>query len=135
MERTPKVRQTDGLVLRGALARSAPMNIVLNAFGAMYVLAAALVVYIDARVIARVCGEGTLRPSAWVRLFTVSAIPVGFAGMCCFLAYLLFTRRHHRAALLMAAISCLGIPYLTVLGIATIVTLLWPGMREQFSTS
>jgi ABC-type Fe3+ transport system permease subunit len=72
--------------------------------------------------------------SSWIPFISFSVIAAVFAIMCCVLAYLLVTRRRRKAALIMAGISCLGIPYGTVVGIATLIIISWPEVRAQFTS-
>jgi hypothetical protein len=72
--------------------------------------------------------------SSWIPFISFSVVAAAFAIMCCLLAYFLVARRHRRAALVMAGISCVGIPYGTILGIATLITISWPEVRAQFTS-
>src|SRR5687768_3059871 len=56
----------------------------------------------------------------WVSIAVLVIVSAAFITMFICLAYLLSTRRRRRAMLVMAGISCLGIPMGTILGGLTI---------------
>ncbi len=68
----------------------------------------------------------------WVSLAVLVIVSAAFITVFFCLAYLLSTRRRRRAALVMAGISCLGIPMGTLLGGLTIYALTRPEISSEF---
>jgi hypothetical protein len=69
--------------------------------------------------------------------FVVSVITFVVIGLLCVsisavLSYLLAIKRHRKAALIMAGVTCIGIPIGTVLGGLTIYALTRPEIRSEF---
>jgi hypothetical protein len=73
-----------------------------------------------------------LSSAQWVPLATFVVISATFIGMFFAIAYFLSTRRRRRAVLIMAGITCLGIPVGTILGGLTIYALTRPEISSQF---
>jgi hypothetical protein len=69
----------------------------------------------------------------WVPLTIFVVISVAFISMFFALAYFLSTRRRRRAILIMAGITCLGIPIGTILGGLTIYALTRPEISSEFA--
>src|SRR6478752_10860145 len=101
------------------------MRALLFGLAGLYVIGAAPLYQLAYRVFVRSCSEGQLTFHGWIVTFAMATMPAGLALVYCVLAYLLATRRHRSVATALAAVSCVGIPYGTVLGIATLVALLW----------
>jgi hypothetical protein len=66
---------------------------------------------------------------AFMALGWVFAIAMAVAGR--FLA----KREHHKFCLIIAGVECMAMPYGTVLGVLTLITLLRPSVEELFATS
>jgi hypothetical protein len=64
-------------------------------------------------------------------IFVVTS--VAFISMFFALAYFLSARRRRRAILIMAGITCVGIPIGTILGGLTIYALTRPEIRSEFA--
>lgn len=109
-----------------------PVRALLFGLAGLYVIGAAPLFHLAYRVFVRSCSEGQLTFHGWIVTFAIAAMPAGLALIYSVLAYLLMTLRHRRVATALAAVSCVGIPYGTVLGIATLVALLWPGSAACF---
>jgi len=109
-----------------------PMRAVLFGLAGLYVIGAAPLFHLAYRVFVRSCTEGQLTFHGWVITFAIAGIPAGLALVYSALAYLLITLRHRRVAIALAAMSCVEIPYGTILGMATIVVLLWPAIASSF---
>lgn len=73
-----------------------------------------------------------LSSAQWVPLAVFVVIAVAFIGMFFALAYFLSTRRRRKAVLIMAGITCLGIPVGTILGGLTIYALTRPEISSEF---
>jgi hypothetical protein len=73
-----------------------------------------------------------LSPAQWVPLAVFVAVSAAFIIMFLALAYFLSTRRRRRAVLIMAGITCLGIPVGTILGGLTIYALTRPEISAEF---
>ena len=69
----------------------------------------------------------------WVPLAVLFVISAVFVSMFLCLAYFLFARRRRRGALIIAGISCLGIPVGTILGGLTIYALTRPEISSEFT--
>lgn len=82
----------------------------------------------------RALSEADAEASAlqWMPLASFLVIAVAFIAMFVWLGFLLFRRRRRRAALVMAGISCLGIPIGTLLGGLTIYALTRPEISSEF---
>lgn len=83
-------------------------------------------------------GEGP--PSILGYMFVVIAVVLMLAGWAfaiCLIAAgrCLSKRKHYIFCLVMAAISCLFMPFGTVLGVFTIIVLVRPAVKELFSAS
>jgi len=109
-----------------------PMRALFIILSALYVISAADLLYLAYRVVVRSCTEGQLTFDGWVLTLSVAALPFGLALVYSALAYLWIALRHRKIAITLAAISCVGIPYGTALGIATLVALFWPGTASRF---
>ena len=72
---------------------------------------------------------------SWVPVAAFLIISTSFISMFVCLAFFLSTRRRRRAALIMAGISCLGIPVGTLLGGLTIYALTRPEIASEFTSS
>jgi hypothetical protein len=72
-------------------------------------------------------------PIQWVPLAMLVVIATAFISMFLCLAYFLSARRRRRAALIIAGISCLGIPVGTILGGLTIYALTRPEISSEFT--
>lgn len=70
---------------------------------------------------------------SWVPLAVFVFISAAFISMFVCLAFFLSTRRRRRAALIIAGISCLGIPVGTILGGLTIYALTRPEIISEFT--
>ena len=73
-----------------------------------------------------------LSPGQWLPLATFVVFATIFIGMFFALAYFLSTRRRRKAVLIMAGITCVGIPVGTILGGLTIYALTRPDIRAEF---
>ena len=114
------------------------MKQLLRWLGIGYIVYALLVGYFATRTILR--GYDTLSAAAapaiqWVPLFTFIGIAVVVAAMMCSLAYFLIKRRCRKTALVFAAISCIGIPVGTILGVLTLFTLTRAEIKDEFARS
>lgn len=69
----------------------------------------------------------TLLPAAMIFLGWAFAIGMALAG------YFLTRKRHYMFCLVMAGISCVFMPFGTVLGVFTIVVLIRPSVKELFA--
>jgi hypothetical protein len=69
---------------------------------------------------------------SWVPLALFLFISVAFISMFICLAFFLSTRRRRRAAMILAGISCLGIPVGTILGGLTLYALTRPEIAAEF---
>jgi len=68
----------------------------------------------------------TLIPAAIIFLGWAFAIALAISG------YFLLRKQHHLFCLIMAGISCIFMPFGTVLGVFTIVLLMQPYIKNQF---
>jgi hypothetical protein len=75
-----------------------------------------------------------LSSAQWVPLVVFVVISVAFISMFFALAYFLSTRRRRRAILIMAGITCVGIPVGTILGGLTIYALTRPEISSEFAS-
>ena len=71
---------------------------------------------------------------SWLPLVAFLIISLGFISMFVCLAFFLSTGRRCRAALIIAAISCIGIPVGTILGGLTIYALTRPEIASEFDS-
>ena len=69
----------------------------------------------------------------WVPLTAFAIIAIALSVMFAWLGFLLFRRFHRRRLLVLASISCLGIPVGTVLGALTIYALTRPEIAREFT--
>jgi uncharacterized integral membrane protein len=67
-----------------------------------------------------------------VSIITFAVIGMVSVGITAFLSYLLAASRHRKAALIIAGVTCIGIPIGTVLGVLTIYALTRPEVASQF---
>jgi hypothetical protein len=74
-----------------------------------------------------------LSSAQWVPLVTFGVISVAFISMFFALAYFLSTRRRRRVILILAGITCLGIPIGTILGGLTLYALTRPEISSEFA--
>jgi hypothetical protein len=79
-------------------------------------------------------GEPLSAPQ-WVPVTTFGIIAVALSVMFAWLGFLLFRRSHRRRLLVLAAISCLGIPVGTVLGALAIYALTRPEISREFTAT
>ena len=75
-----------------------------------------------------------LSSAQWMPLATFVVISVAFISMFFAIAYFLSTRRRRRAILIMAGVTCLGIPVGTILGGLTIYALTRPEISSEFAS-
>ena len=68
-----------------------------------------------------------------VPLVLVTTISISFIATFFWLAYLLSSRRRRRTAMILAAVSCIGIPVGTILGGLTLYTLTRADVRSEFA--
>ena len=70
-------------------------------------------------------------------MFSLFAIAAGWTLAICLIVAgrRLATRRHYTFCLVMAAISCIFMPFGTVLGVFTIIVLMRPGVKELFAAT
>jgi zinc transporter ZupT len=102
-----------------------------------YALYAAMILWFIARLLlsvyeAQSAGEMHLSSISWVPLALTTVFAVSFITIFLRLAYLVSSRRRRRAALILAAISCVGIPVGTILGGLTIYALTRPEISAEF---
>jgi hypothetical protein len=100
-----------------------------------YVVYALFILVFVSRTILRAFPAEPAQPIPVLSLVPVilfGVIGVGFITLFCLLAYFLATRRHHKAAIVLAAISCIGIPFGTILGVLSLITLTRPDARAEF---
>jgi MFS family permease len=69
----------------------------------------------------------------WVPVAVLVIIATAFICMFLCLAYFLSTRRQRRGAMIIAGISCLGIPVGTILGALTLYALTRPEISSEFT--
>ena len=103
-----------------------------------YVIYALFIAWFITRLLLRVyaaqsAGEMQLSGIYWVPLALTTMIAVSCIVMFLCLAYFLSGRRRRRAALVLAGISCIGIPVGTILGGLTIYALTRPEIRAEFT--
>lgn len=75
-----------------------------------------------------------LSSTQWLPLATFVVISTAFISMFFALAYFLSTRRRRKAVLIIAGITCLGIPVGTILGGLTIYALTRPEISSEFAS-
>lgn len=75
----------------------------------------------------------SLSSAQWVPMAVFIVIATSFISMFFALAYFLSTRRRRRAILIMAGITCVGIPIGTILGGLTIYALTRPEISSEFT--
>ena len=69
----------------------------------------------------------------WAALVTFGFVTITLIVMFVVLGWMLAKRRHRRAAMIIAGISCLGIPVGTILGALTLYALTRPEVVTEFS--
>ena len=72
-------------------------------------------------------------PMPWLQMTLLAVFSGAFITMFVLLAIFLSARRHRRAALIIAGISCLGIPVGTILGGLTLYALTRPEIADEFA--
>ena len=72
-------------------------------------------------------------PIPWAPLAVLVVVSAAFISMFFSLAFFLSARRRRRAALIIAGITCLGIPVGTILGGLTIYALTRPEIVSEFA--
>ena len=70
---------------------------------------------------------------SWIPLITLLIVSATLISMFLCIAYFLSVRRRRRAVLIMAGISCLGVPVGTILGGLTIYALTRPEVSAEFT--
>ena len=114
------------------------MRRLLSFLSVCYAIYALLVAWFIGRLLVRVytaqsAGEMQVSGIQWVPLVMITAIAVSFIAIFLCLALFLSGRRSRRAALVLAWISCIGIPVGTILGGLTIYALTRPEIRAEFT--
>jgi hypothetical protein len=66
---------------------------------------------------------------------TIFLIMVGVAGMKAYVGRCLERRQHRVLCLVVAAVSCLEIPYGTALGVCTFIVMARPRLKEHFDST
>jgi hypothetical protein len=105
-----------------------------------YVIYALLIAWFIGRLLLRVyqaqsAGEMQLSGLQWVPLVMTTVFALTFISIFPCLAFFLSARRRRRAALVLAGISCIGIPVGTILGGLTIYALTRPEISSEFTPS
>ena len=103
-----------------------------------YVAYSLLIAWYVARLWVRVlqaqsAGEMQLSGIQWVPLAMLTTFALAFISIFLCLAFFLWARRRRRAALILAGISCVGIPVGTILGGLTIYALTRPEVSSEFT--
>jgi len=103
-----------------------------------YVIYALLIAWLICRLLFRVyraqsAGQMQLSGIHWMPLAMTSFFAFAFIGICLCLALFLSARRWRRGALVLACISCISIPFGTILGGLTIYALTRPEVSSEFT--
>jgi hypothetical protein len=103
-----------------------------------YVIYALLVSWFIGRLLLRVyqaqsAGEMQLSGIQWMPLAMITVIALIFITIFLCLAFFLSARRCRRASLVLAGISCIGIPIGTILGGLTLYALTRPKVSSEFT--
>lgn len=125
-------------LILGLVSGSSAMKRFLPFLSISYLVYALLTAWFVGRILLQVyhaSSTETMQVSSiqWVPLAVLVFISAAFICMFFCLAYFLSTRRRRRAALILAGISCLGIPMGTILGGLTIYALTRPEISSEFT--
>ena len=81
-----------------------------------------------------ITNDASFSISSLVPAITFLIIAVALVVMLFVLSYLLMKRRKRKTSLVLAAISCVGIPIGTILGAFTIFALTRKGVKQEYSS-
>ena len=104
-----------------------------------YVSYAAVILLLVSRIIFRVFSIPSAEtadsaPSlSMVPLVSLVIVAVAAVAFLSLLGYFLLTRRHRTACIVMAAISCIGVPFGTLLGVLALIALTRPEVRDDYA--